>query len=314
MTEKGKSMSACRAAVVVGLLTSCLASLAAIAGEPVRRGEAQAMVAPSTEAVAAQSSSASFNHCSQPGGVNTTIFMEFSVTSSSNGARTRTCEISAVCVDSETGLFFQNVDVEWTLETVPFSGSHAHHNSARPIGALESYTGNTGDTGIFTTTYTVPEVSGKIKATLTCSHPSILFGDGVPFFWEIRNNPSPLDELARHDSYVLIGSEGTPHGSANHAGTPELNSALFDLTRRFAERFPGEKLSLNDMSLPWGGLFDLNANWQPPHFWHRFGTDVDIRVIDRTPQEVDAIRQLAKLSGFRRIILEKSPPHYHLQR
>ena len=37
------------------------------------------------------------------------------------------------------------------------------------------------------------------------------------------------------------------------------------------------EISLNDMSLPFGGLFDgVNANWQVPHITHRIGRSVDI--------------------------------------
>ncbi|MGD9598903.1 MAG: hypothetical protein AB7G76_08635 [Steroidobacteraceae bacterium] len=38
----------------------------------------------------------------------------------------------------------------------------------------------------------------------------------------------------------------------------------------------GSKLSVNDLSLPAGGLFDINSNWQPPHDTHRDGLDSDI--------------------------------------
>jgi hypothetical protein len=35
-------------------------------------------------------------------------------------------------------------------------------------------------------------------------------------------------------------------------------------------------ISLNDMSLPWGGLFDIDVDWQTPHNLHRIGHSVDI--------------------------------------
>lgn len=36
------------------------------------------------------------------------------------------------------------------------------------------------------------------------------------------------------------------------------------------------RLSVNDMSLPKGGLFDIHGNWQTPHRSHREGKDADI--------------------------------------
>ena len=41
---------------------------------------------------------------------------------------------------------------------------------------------------------------------------------------------------------------------------------------------------LNDISLPNGGLFDINPNWNPPHKSHRIGKDVDIENISRTAE------------------------------
>jgi hypothetical protein len=38
------------------------------------------------------------------------------------------------------------------------------------------------------------------------------------------------------------------------------------------------------MSLPFGGVFDIHADWSPPHSRHRFGTDCDI---DRYAQQPD---------------------------
>jgi hypothetical protein len=38
----------------------------------------------------------------------------------------------------------------------------------------------------------------------------------------------------------------------------------------------GRRLSVNDMSLPRGGLFDIYGNWSKPHGSHREGKDADI--------------------------------------
>jgi len=38
----------------------------------------------------------------------------------------------------------------------------------------------------------------------------------------------------------------------------------------------GEIIYINDMSLPYGGLFDIQGNWRPPHDTHRTGRNADI--------------------------------------
>lgn len=80
----------------------------------------------------------------------------------------------------------------------------------------------------------------------------------------------------------------TPPGEENHPDndycTTAMGSSLFlaILDFNFWSGSPirggvPRILSLNDMSLPWGGLFDgMYANWQPPHSYHRIGRSVDI--------------------------------------
>jgi len=48
----------------------------------------------------------------------------------------------------------------------------------------------------------------------------------------------------------------------------EIAEVYYDLTDRI--------LSINDISLPRGGLFDYEETWNPPHAEHRTGTDADI--------------------------------------
>jgi len=38
----------------------------------------------------------------------------------------------------------------------------------------------------------------------------------------------------------------------------------------------GIAIGINDMSLPWGGLFDIDNNWSTPHSKHRTGKSVDV--------------------------------------
>ncbi len=65
---------------------------------------------------------------------------------------------------------------------------------------------------------------------------------------------------------------------------PELQAALTTL-RADNYQFPRsvfptgaeDLLQINDISLPWGGLFDVNGNWAPPHGGHRWGNMADLR-------------------------------------
>jgi hypothetical protein len=75
-----------------------------------------------------------------------------------------------------------------------------------------------------------------------------------------------LHPLSSSNSLVLVGSTGA-HPD-NHYGTTSLNSKLRQLSVMFFNKF-GIPIYVNDMSLEWGGLFDIAGHWSSPHLTHR---------------------------------------------
>jgi len=256
--------------------------------------------------------------CTQPGGVNTDATMPFAVTSSAEGARNVLCDIDFRCEDANNpGSFFFGCEITLALAPVANSGFHDHASPPRPTGTLNpaiDTTPSSGDPKI-TTQYTATEVSGKVTLTasarLICC-PTATFDD-ISFDLITKHTPT-LATLAPAAHYDLIGVTNN-HG-INHGGTDGLLILTYELARLFSARFPGKKLSLNDMSLPWGGVFDINGNWGPDHAWHRYGLDIDIRSFDRTPQEAASLQLLSELLGFSRFIIHPATepsPHFHLK-
>lgn len=87
---------------------------------------------------------------------------------------------------------------------------------------------------------------------------------------------SALPASGPHHMTVRGGTDTHPQGTH---GTGSTIATLQKIARTYFER-TGRKLSINDLSLPRGGLFDINNNWNPPHRTHRFGNDADINRID----------------------------------
>lgn len=87
----------------------------------------------------------------------------------------------------------------------------------------------------------------------------------------------------------LTGSDNlitytSPEAAKRHAlansdyGTPATNGAIADAVKQYADEYGMDNdifLAAIDMSLPWGGLFDINGDWQTPHSLHRVGKSVD---------------------------------------
>lgn len=119
-----------------------------------------------------------------------------------------------------------------------------------------------------------------------------------------------LAELGPGAGYDLVGK--TPTHPRNHFGTSEALTQLPLIAAQYKREFPrNPNLNYNDMSLPFGGLFDWKDTWAPPHKTHRFGYQIDINlssvpVADRTRlQEIFVANQA-------RWIIEGEPLHYHL--
>ncbi len=84
--------------------------------------------------------------------------------------------------------------------------------------------------------------------------------------------------------FTLTGA--LPQHPSNHFGLPEVNGRLVQLADYYAADPTREILSYNDMSLVWGGLFDIGPTadfpnrlfWQPPHDEHRVGRQIDVGI------------------------------------
>jgi hypothetical protein len=95
----------------------------------------------------------------------------------------------------------------------------------------------------------------------------------------------PANEDSMHGGVVYYNLINNPPYSdyhpINHFGQPQTVDLLKQIAWNYyfefssAPLFP--KLSINDMSLRWGGLFDINANWKPDHITHRYGRQSDVR-------------------------------------
>lgn len=228
-----------------------------------------------------------------------------SVTTSQVGAGINTLDLLISCVDRR-GTVLPNCDIVLTHRARPLSGGHAHDDGNRPAGTFTPSSGNSGAGGFLPVTYTAPEVGGIIDVTINSRLPNgIVIPPGT---FTIGVSAPGLLALPPGTGYTLVGATAT-HPS-NHFGHPTFNATLQVLGGLYAADFAGETLGYNDMSLVNGGLFDLDAAWQPPHFSHRFGTDIDVRLV--APERRARLRQLIRAAdpGIT-IIVEGN--HWHLR-
>jgi len=191
-------------------------------------------------------------------------------------------------------------------------GGHLHHDQEKSVGKLDPPNGgNSGDTGTLTVTYTAPDVSGEVFYRFgDCPGASNEF---VRMIVKIEG----LVPLLAGPDYELAGEDG--NHSARYYGEPNFITGLQFLAALYAFEFTGSKLYYNDMSLPWGGLFEawnratqtfMGAAWKPPHSEHRLGINADLALVPEAHRkELKSFVKEAKINGV--TLYHKT--HWHLR-
>lgn len=91
--------------------------------------------------------------------------------------------------------------------------------------------------------------------------------------WGLIELP-PLDHLFFGEHQNSESAHGHP---VNLYGTQVLVSAVISIAEEYGAAFPGaDLLRIYDMSLPYGGIVDINNDWKRPFYGHASGIDADI--------------------------------------
>lgn len=144
--------------------------------------------------------------------------------------------------------------------------------------------------------YTAPDASGLVRqvATFSTGHVDV----------DINNVMiQGLVELTAGIGITLTGSKD--RHPENHFGTPTMIQQLRELARIFHDKFD-KNIVVNDISLPRGGLFDIDTNnfWNTPHKTHRLGKNADLNYEEQTETERTFFESKAEGLGFK---VEKHP-------
>jgi hypothetical protein len=212
--------------------------------------------------------------------------------------------------DEGTGQPIPNCPIVADYRPEQSTGGHCHTDANRPVqfpaGAVPRViSGNTGADGLrFIVPNTWPEEAGAIDVRVYGTDP------GCPFYYDTTTvsfvlcvQVAQFTELGADTSYDLTGTTPEHPSPNNHYGTARLLTALPQLARDFLQVYPGVKLGYNDMSLPWGGVFDVGKNWvgcpsPPGHYGHRVGTSVDVRTKNLNKDQRKRLRTLLEIHHF----------------
>lgn len=82
----------------------------------------------------------------------------------------------------------------------------------------------------------------------------------------------PEDHLFFPDHQTGFGHDHM----VNHYGSQRLINAITSIATEYTAAYPKELLRIYDMSLPYGGIIDVNYDWKIPLYGHTTGIDADI--------------------------------------
>jgi hypothetical protein len=213
---------------------------------------------------------------------------------------------SITIYDLFTGQVIPNATFNFTWQPVANTGGHDHDDPSRPKGVFSPASGSTGASGVANIKYTAPEVSGLVLANVTCAVPSggLCVGGLIGAF----TLHGGLESLGPGTNYELVGA--TPQHTDNHYGTPDFNAALVKVANAYAKKF-GDKVAYNDMSLIFGGLFDISGEWHPSHAEHRWGKNCDMALVPVGRR--NALAQILRSNGLT-YLDESDKNHWHLRK
>jgi hypothetical protein len=176
------------------------------------------------------------------------------------------------------------------------AGSHAH-NGQRPTGSFERSDGpkkasciapiDENGMGKCNVMYYSNEVSGV--ETIIGQATDFTDATALVTVKVTGLQPMPVSGIG---AWRLTGSYGqsgvTSKHIENHYGTPSTKTRIAAMaTDYFGET--GIAIGVNDMSLSYGGLFDIYNNWSTPHSLHRVGRSVDVDHLGVDEVKLDAL-------------------------
>lgn len=118
-----------------------------------------------------------------------------------------------------------------------------------------------------------------------------------------------LEELPESQYYIKFRNPDNSHpDDCAFYGTPSMNRAIAQLAEAYYNyKDQHIRLSINDMSLKYGGVFDLHNDCSYHHWRHRTGKSVDI---NRAGANVRIINQVISDNNLPLYQIQEATIHY----
>lgn len=198
----------------------------------------------------------------------------------------------------------QKIEFSAKASDLATNGGHRNHSFAPDNGDFEQIACSTDSAGLCSVTYDANDAAGLYELIGTLSS-----GQSDSKALAVKLDLGALPPASPGGSYVIVRGGTSLHPNGTN-GTAALVLAVQALANAYSSR-SGNALSINDMSLAWGGIFDLAGDWGPPHVLHQTGQSVDINGVSMTDPNKALLYTLATALGF--VEVAEGVIHYELQ-
>jgi hypothetical protein len=189
----------------------------------------------------------------------------------------------------------------------------------------QGQTGSIDQSGT-TLNYAAPEVSGDVILTITGTDPN---GNQIasnnlpaPITFHVWASGSPnWVPLSNADLSVIVnGADPSPSHPLGYYGTSAMADSVDELSQNFVDALSATetppRIYSQAASLPWGGIYDIQRDWDTPHCGHRDGMTIDLSLSNLDAGEKKELATAAKDSGLGFYYVPESPSnpranHWH---
>ena len=169
----------------------------------------------------------------------------------------------------------QITSITTTRKATPHYGHHHPPDNSKELcrGDTSVDDGVTDSNGEFEFFYRGPEAAGRTVVTVSWLDLEKNKTGSVSMTFENRHDG--LVEITGGTGIFLTGQDAYHRAGDIHWVTPTTKTRIASLAKLYYAEY-NENLIVNDGSLRYGGLYDFNESWAPPHWGHRDGKNVDI--------------------------------------
>jgi hypothetical protein len=165
--------------------------------------------------------------------------------------------------------------------------------------------------------YGAPEASGDVSLTITGTDPNgnAITANNLPapitFHVQASGSPDWVPLSSTNVNVIINGADPSPSHPLGYYGTSSMADSVDQLSQNFVDALGAIEspppIYSQAGSLPWGGVYDIDRDWDTPHCGHRDGMTIDFSLRNLDNVEKKELAAAAQKNGLWFYYVPESP-------